>query len=647
MLSVGSAAAAAANLSSPQGSLGVLAGIADALPDGRAVEAHLLRPDALAADAAGNVYVVDAGHGVLRRISPDGRIITIGALDALVPDTTSLLGENALAVDARGNAYLAVQAHHVVLKIGPGGETSVYAGQLDHAGHRDGASAVAQLSGPVALAMDERGRLLVAEGENGTIRRVEPNGQVSTFARGLDGLFAIAVDSRGTVGAARCVAPAEGGRDVCTIDRLDAEGGRVTLDGTGPEVDQGIAVSGDDRLVTADGRNLALEPSPAPAPADVAASDATAADPGDTWPSFSRGVAIDRGGHVYISDQRGFIVRQDAIHSRLIAGRDPRAAKSDDDPIVWRRAQADAAGRLWILNTTGEVRPAMPDGRLGEPVNVAGIGSTLPPLRHCHPPGSGVPGAIADCDNAGFAIDANGALHLANRALGRKKTPERGCVELVFTPGRPTTWRSLDGWCILDLAADARGRVYLYERKADSAGAASSAGQDRIERVDADGHVEQIGAVQLPSTRQRETHELVTRPETAFAVGDDGAIYVATPFFVGRLTQDGSLRPIAGAPFEGGSNDGPGDSARFDGIQGIAVAADKTLYVSDVLNGAVRRIAPDRSVTTLTSTRGAGTVRPELAVVGALNALGGLAMLPNGRLVILNGESALVTTTAR
>ena len=647
MLCVGTATASAANPSAPQGGLGVLAGIADALPDGRAVDAHLLRPGALAADPAGNVYVVDAGHGVLRRISPDGRIATIGALDALVPGTTSLLGENALAVDARGNAYLAVQAHHVVLKFGPHGETSIYAGQLDHAGHRDGAPAVAQLSGPVALAMDEQGRLLVAEGEDGTLRRVEPTGQVSTFARGLDGLFAVVVDSRGTVGAARCVTPAEGGRDVCTIERLDAQGGRATLDGAGSEVDQGIAVSGDGRVAAADGRSLALEPSPAPAPTDDAASDATATDPGDTWPSRSRGIAIDRGGHVYISDQRGFIVRQDAVHSRLIAGRDPRTTKSDGDPIAWRRAQADAAGRLWILDTVGDIRPAMPDGRLGDAANVPGIGSTLPPLSHCHPPGSGASGAIADCDNAGFAIDANGALHLAKHAIGRKKTPERGCVELVFTPGRPTTWRSLDGWCILDLAADARGRVYLYERQAASAGVAGSVGQDRIERVDADGHVEQIGAVRLPSTRQRETHELVTRPETAFAVGDDGAIYVATPFFVGRLTPDGSLRPIAGAPFEGGSNDGPGDTARFDGIQGIAVAADTTLYVSDVLNGAVRRIAPDRSVTTLASTRGAGAVRAELAVVGALNALGGRAMLPNGRLVILNGESALATPYAR
>ena len=646
-LCVGSAASNAADLAWPKGKLSVLAGVADALPAGRAVGAHMLRPGALAVDVAGNLYVVDAGHDVLRRIAPDGEISTIASLDALIPGGALLLGQNALTVDGSGNAYLAVQQHQVVVKISPQGETSIYAGQLDRGGHVDGGASVAQLSAPVALAMDDQGRMLVAEGETGTIRRVEPNGRVSTFARGLDGLFAVAVDSLGTVGAARCVIPAEGGHDVCTVERLDAQGSRVSLDGAGAEVDVGIAVSGDGRLVTADGRDFALEPSSAPAPVGEAAGDAAAAVPADLWPSQPQGVAIDRHGRVYISDQRGFIVRQDASHSHLIAGRDPRVTKSDDDPGAWRVAQADTAGRLWILTTAGEVRPAMPDGQLGPALNVAGERSTLPPLSHCHPPGASTSAVIIDCHGAGFAIDASGALHLGNHALGRKGTPERGCVELVFTPGRPATSRWLDGWCILDLAADARGRAYLYERKSNAVGVTDPIGQDRIERVDAKGKVALIGPVRLPSALKRETHELLARPETAFAVADDGAIYVATPFFVGRLTQDGSLRPIAGAPFEGGSNDGPGESARFDGIHGIAVAPDGTLYVSDVLNGAVRRIAPDRRVTTFSSTRGAGALRADLAVVGALNALAGIAWLPDGRLVILNGESALVTPHAR
>ncbi len=647
MLCMGLSTSNAADLTWPKGNLSVLAGLADAMPAGRAVEAHMLRPGALAVSEAGNLYVVDTGHDVLRRISPDGEISTIAPLDALIPGSVLLLGSNALTVDRSGNAYLAVQQHQVVVKINPKGETSIYAGQLDRGGDLDGGAAVARLSEPVALTMDDQGRLLVAEGKAGAIRRVEPNGQVSTFARGLDGLFAVVVDSRGTVGAARCATPAEGGHDVCTIERLEAQGGRVTLDGAGPEVDVGIAVSADGRLVTADGRSFWLEPSPTTAAGDDAASVVSADNPGDAWPNAPQGVAVDQIGRVYISDQHGYIVRQAASHSRLVAGRDPQVTNSDGDRITWRNVQADAAGHLWIQTATGEVRPAMPDGGLGSALNVAGEGSTLPPLARCYPQGASTLGAIVDCHGAGFAIDASGALHLGNHALGRKGTTERGCVELVFKPGRPTTSRRLDGWCILDLTADARGRAYLYERKSNATGVTSTIDQYRIERVDADGTVEQIGPVRLPSALRRETHELLARPETAFAVANDGAIYVATPFFVGRLTQDGSLRPIAGAPFEGGSNDGPGESARFDGIQGIAVAPDRTLYVSDVLNGAVRRIGPDRHVTTLSSTRGTGALRADLAVVGALNALAGLAWLPDGRLAILNGESALVTPYAR
>jgi glucose/arabinose dehydrogenase len=84
------------------------------------------------------------------------------------------------------------------------------------------------------------------------------------------------------------------------------------------------------------------------------------------------------------------------------------------------------------------------------------------------------------------------------------------------------------------------------------------------------------------------------------AVGPDGTIYVADAgeaHRVRRLTPDGQVSTLAGG--DRGFADGPGQTARFSTPSGLALAPDGTLFVADTGNNAIRRVAPDGSVTTI------------------------------------------------
>jgi hypothetical protein len=113
-----------------------------------------------------------------------------------------------LALDAAGNLYFADAQNHVIRRVSPNGVVTVAAGSSGEAGSADGALAVARFDYPQGIALDEAGNLFVADTGNNTVRKVTPQGQVSTLA-GEAGDFGIsgemvaprkaAVDRSGTV----------------------------------------------------------------------------------------------------------------------------------------------------------------------------------------------------------------------------------------------------------------------------------------------------------------------------------------------------------------------------------------------------------------------------------------------------------------
>jgi serine/threonine protein kinase/sugar lactone lactonase YvrE len=93
---------------------------------------------------------------------------------------------NNLAVDRAGNVFVADTANNVIRKITPEGVVSTLAGQTGNHGSTDGSGGEARFWAPFGIAVDGAGNILVADTANNTIRKITPSGVVNTLA-GLAG----------------------------------------------------------------------------------------------------------------------------------------------------------------------------------------------------------------------------------------------------------------------------------------------------------------------------------------------------------------------------------------------------------------------------------------------------------------------------
>lgn len=156
--------------------------------DGTALQARFADPFGIALDSAGNVYVADAGdNNRIRKITPDGQVSTLaGGTEGFKDGTGSAAAFNtpsALAVDSAGNLYVADTGNHAIRKITPAGLVTTLAGD-GTAGYADGGAAAARFNGPCGVAVDAQGNVYVADTYNDRIRRITPDGQVKTVTGG-------------------------------------------------------------------------------------------------------------------------------------------------------------------------------------------------------------------------------------------------------------------------------------------------------------------------------------------------------------------------------------------------------------------------------------------------------------------------------
>jgi sugar lactone lactonase YvrE len=333
--------------------------------DGDSSRARFSDPFGVAIAADGTIYIADAGDAQrVRRLSPDGTVSTFAGSAAGFADGVGVAAQfntpSGLAIDAAGVLYVADTGNNAIRRIAPDGAVSTLAGD-GVAGYRDGPAAQARFNGPIGVAVEASGRVLVADTYNDRLRAIDPDGSVVTLA-GPDGLntpCGVAAGAAGAIyvadtgdGVVRAISPAG---DVTTMTPL-------TIDA--PRHPMAIAVSSTGHIYLADEAGRILETAPDGATRVVSGTRPGFADGTSADARFRRigGVAVAAPGRLIVTDSGNALVRLVAAQSRMEwrAPASPQIAPHFDverfawQPLLWPIDPMEE--RHEIAGTMGEAR---------------------------------------------------------------------------------------------------------------------------------------------------------------------------------------------------------------------------------------------------------------------------------------------------
>ncbi|WP_114938222.1 NHL repeat-containing protein [Mucilaginibacter endophyticus] len=151
--------------------------------DGTGTAASFNRPSGMINDAAGNIYVADAGNNLIRKVTSDGKVTTFagsgdkGDVDGIGTAAT-FNNPVSITLDGSGNLYVAESTGKVIRKITSAGAVTTLAG--GGTSGADGTGTAAGFTSPTGIAVDANGVLYVADVYK--IRKVTSAGVVTTFA---------------------------------------------------------------------------------------------------------------------------------------------------------------------------------------------------------------------------------------------------------------------------------------------------------------------------------------------------------------------------------------------------------------------------------------------------------------------------------
>ena len=157
--------------------------------DGEAKQAQFISPSGISIGHEGNLYVADTGNHLIRRISPEGMVTTVAGVPHTWGHRDGSAGESLfngpldLVCDDEGSLFVSDAFNYVIRKIVPDGFVTTVAGIPLRAGHRDGDPSRALFSQPAGLALGNDGTLFIADSQNHVIRSFNGEG-ISTLAGG-------------------------------------------------------------------------------------------------------------------------------------------------------------------------------------------------------------------------------------------------------------------------------------------------------------------------------------------------------------------------------------------------------------------------------------------------------------------------------
>jgi trimeric autotransporter adhesin len=365
---------------------------------GPALNAQLSAPRGICLDSSANLYFADRWNNRIRKIAAGvvgGTITTIAGSgqgnyggDGGAAVSAQFSDPSGAAVDNAGNVYISDLLNNRVRVVSPNGTINTYAGNGVAGFAGDGGAATsAQLNQPAGLAVDSSGNLYIADSNNSVIRKVTPQGTISTVA-GVGGTEGYSGDG-GAATKATLMAPL------------------------------GVALDSSGNLYIADYYGWIREVNAATGVISTIAGNGTNGYTGDGGSATSAqfynpvAVAVDSAGNVYVADSNNGAVRM--VSNGIITtigGNGTLSYTGDGGPAALAQFSSisgiavDAQGNIYVADTSNDVIRLFPLG--GNVSTIAGNGTQ-------GYTGDGGPATVAELNNPkAVAVTPSGNVYFTD-----------------------------------------------------------------------------------------------------------------------------------------------------------------------------------------------------------------------------------------
>jgi len=341
---------------------------------GPATEALFFSPSGIAIDATGNLFIADTYNHRIRKIDKDGIITTLagtgsffdGFQEGALATEVHLAQPEYVTTDPEGNLYVTNYAR--VYKINPSGVITTFAGKYPQSFSGDGGPATeAGFNEVQGIAADAYGSLYIADYYNNRIRKVDPDGIITTFAgTGEDGYSGDEgpATEAGVKSPRDIVVDVDGNIYIASdnrIRKIDTSGIITTIAGTGefgdPSGDGGpaieaivypfnLAIDAKGNFYFSNVVNASIRKVDTSGIITTVAGTGEVGNSGDGDPAilakvFARGLAIDNSGNIVFTTDDYNSIRKVGPAS-LFSG----VTEIGDIPF------ADASGLVYIMDST-------------------------------------------------------------------------------------------------------------------------------------------------------------------------------------------------------------------------------------------------------------------------------------------------------
>lgn len=622
-LSLSVAAVAQSNYSTPYTFLTLAGSSSAGEVDGTGAEARFDAPLSMAADPFGNLIVTD-GAGTVRRMTQDGVVTTIAgaAGQAGATDGPALSARfsapQGVAVGPDGTIYITDAGNYVIRKISTNGVTSTLAGLAGSQGTQDGVGSAARFNRPYCLTVDPSGNLFVTDRSSHTIRKVSPDGTVTTIA----GIAGMAGDIDGGYGTNLLTQPrgicVDGSGNIfftqydCLIRMISPSGVVSTVagspnsydfrDGIGAEAHfnnpYGIISDGAGNLIVSDLLNCSIRKI---APGGIVTTvtggkgQCGATDGPVETALFNNpaGITFDSNGILYIADVNNNTIRKLTPSGSVttLAGVSIGWGDGIGTNVRFNTPNGialDPSGNVWVADTfNNTIRRVSPTGVVNTIAGVPTVSGTND--------GTGTNALFYYPTTMAFDSATNLFICDSGNSTIRKLDPSGAVTTVAGVPG---AFGTNDGPSLSALfyqpggiALDSHGNVLVADT-----------GSHTIRMISTNGMVSTYaGSPGNPGSDDGTLATATFNSPLACATDADDNLYISDwgNNSIRRISRNGTVSTLAGLPGFAGSDDGTGSQARFDQPFGLRVDPNGNILVAEFANVDIRKITPAGVVTTI------------------------------------------------